>query len=175
MQQFLVWVIALFLLVQGCTQAYPERPMNSASDSSPPQSKTIQVASPSSAATEFSLRAQQWQYRVVLLFAPSEQTPAYQQQMQEWQSAAEETRDRDLKLVEVIADGQSRADGQPIATASAEQLRSQFGVAAADCVVILIGKDGTEKRREQAPIDPAVLFRTIDAMPMRQQEMKTRQ
>jgi hypothetical protein len=174
MQQFLVWVIALFL-VQGCTQAYPERPMNSASDSSPPQFKTAQSAPSSSAPTEFSLRAQQWQHRVVLLFAPSEQTPAYQQQMRQWQSAAEGMRDRDLKLVEVIANGQSRADGQPIAAASAEQLRGQFGVAATDCIVILIGKDGGEKRREQAPVDPAVLFRTIDAMPMRQQEMKTQQ
>ncbi|MBW4517481.1 MAG: DUF4174 domain-containing protein [Timaviella obliquedivisa GSE-PSE-MK23-08B] len=41
--------------------------------------------------------------------------------------------------------------------------------------VILVGKDGTEKQRSQTPIDPATIFRTIDAMPMRQQEMRDRQ
>jgi hypothetical protein len=41
--------------------------------------------------------------------------------------------------------------------------------------VILVGKDGAEKQRSQTPIDLAMLFRTIDAMPMRQQEMRSRQ
>jgi hypothetical protein len=40
--------------------------------------------------------------------------------------------------------------------------------------VILVGKDGTEKRREQTPIELADIFNQIDAMPMRQQEMKQR-
>jgi hypothetical protein len=41
--------------------------------------------------------------------------------------------------------------------------------------VILVGKDGTEKQRSQTPIALAVLFRTIDALPMRQQALHSRQ
>ena len=39
-------------------------------------------------------------------------------------------------------------------------------------VLILIGKDGGEKMRKEQPIQAATLFSTIDAMPMRQAEMR---
>jgi hypothetical protein len=38
--------------------------------------------------------------------------------------------------------------------------------------VILVGKDGTEKRRNAAPVTARSIFDTIDAMPMRQREMR---
>jgi hypothetical protein len=38
-----------------------------------------------------------------------------------------------------------------------------------------VGKDGMEKQGSQTPIALAVLFRTIDAMPIRQREMRSRQ
>ncbi|HEY9908197.1 MAG TPA: DUF4174 domain-containing protein [Thermosynechococcaceae cyanobacterium] len=125
-------------------------------------------------AVEFNLSDYQWQHRVALIFAPSERSPAYQQQMQAWQAEAEGMQDRDLKVVEILV-GESRADRQIITAASANRLRQQFGVTTEDFAVILVGKDGTEKQRSQAPVDPTVLFRTIDAMPMRQQEMRSRQ
>ena len=37
--------------------------------------------------------------------------------------------------------------------------------------VILVGKDGTEKRRWRGLVDPQDIFDAIDAMPMRQREM----
>lgn len=58
---------------------------------------------------------------------------------------------------------------------SAERLRQQFGITTEDFAVILVGKDGTEKQRSQTLIDPATIFSAIDAMPMRQQEMRDRQ
>ncbi|MBV8886427.1 MAG: DUF4174 domain-containing protein [Chroococcidiopsidaceae cyanobacterium CP_BM_RX_35] len=140
------------------------------------QPETLSIAStPERSEVGFNLSQHQWHHRVVLIFAPSERSPAYQQQMQQWQAYPEGIRERDLKLVEVLVTGESRADGQPITPASAERLRQQFGITPEDFTVILVGKDGTEKQRERVPVDPTVLFRTIDAMPMRQQEMRSRQ
>ncbi|MBV9387313.1 MAG: DUF4174 domain-containing protein [Chroococcidiopsidaceae cyanobacterium CP_BM_ER_R8_30] len=117
----------------------------------------------------------QWQNRIVLIFAPSERSPAYQQQIQTWQADKAGIRDRDLKLMEVLGTGESRVDGQALTPASAEALRRQFGVTPEEFTVILVGKDGTEKQRSRTPVALASLFRTIDAMPMRQQEMRSQQ
>ncbi|MBI4780719.1 MAG: DUF4174 domain-containing protein [Oscillatoriophycideae cyanobacterium NC_groundwater_1537_Pr4_S-0.65um_50_18] len=119
----------------------------------------------------FNLSDEQWQHRILLVFAPSEQSPPYQQQQQAWQSRSEGMQERDLKLLEVLATGASRVDGQPISAASADRLRDQFGLAPEDFAVILVGKDGTEKQRFSQPVDLSDIFSTIDAMPMRQQEM----
>ncbi len=42
------------------------------------------------------------------------------------------------------------------------------------CIILLV-KDGTQKRRDEFPVEPAVIFAQIDAMPMRQQEMRSKQ
>lgn len=177
MQQLFMVVVFLSLL-QACSSSQPQGfvkdlPQPSAHSSQP---ETLNVASTSdSMETEFNLNDYQWQHRIVLIFAPSERSPVYQQQMQAWQTASAGIRDRDLKLVEVLGTGESRAEGQIITATSANRLRQQFGIAPEDFVVILVGKDGTEKQREQAPIAPAMLFHTLDAMPMRQQERRSRQ
>lgn len=95
--------------------------------------------------------------------------------MQVWQADVAGTDDRDLKLVQILGTGESQVDGRSLNSASAERLRQQFGFTPEAFAVILVGKDGTEKQRSQTPIDLAMLFHTIDAMPMRQQEMRSRQ
>jgi hypothetical protein len=42
----------------------------------------------------------------------------------------------------------------------------------AQFTVVLIGKDGSEKFRSHEPVGPAQLFALIDAMPMRQAELR---
>lgn len=177
MQPLLVLVLLLPLL-QSCTDAQPSNPMSQIPESSLPSSppETLSVAAtPDRPEVSFNLSDHQWKHRIVLLFAPSERSPAYQQQIQQWNAHQEDIRDRDLKLVEVLGAGESRADRQLITPASAARLRQQFGVPLESFAVILIGKDGTEKQRDQSPVDPTALFRTIDAMPMRQQERRSQQ
>lgn len=174
----LLSVLVVFLsLLQACSSSgYPSLMSDSPKPiANSPQPETVSVAStPDREEVEFNLSDRRWQHRIVLIFAPSEREPAYQQQMQQWKAHSEGIHDRDLKLVEVLGIGESRVDGQPIAPLSADRLRQQFGVTPEEFAVVLVGKDGTEKQREQAPVDPTVLFRTIDAMPMRQQEMRSR-
>ncbi len=134
-------------------------------------SKISGLASSTSPEVVFDLSDQQWQHRVLLVFAPSEQALVYQQQQQAWKARTEAIKERDLKLVEVLGDVASRVDGYPMSAISADRLRNQFRVAPEAFAVILIGKDGTEKQRFSQPVDLSAVFSTIDAMPMRQQEM----
>ncbi|MDI1249127.1 MAG: DUF4174 domain-containing protein [Lacunisphaera sp.] len=52
-------------------------------------------------------------------------------------------------------------------------IETRFGPAAFS--VVLIGKDGGEKLRQTTPLAPADLFALVDAMPMRQAEIRERQ
>lgn len=166
-------VLVFLSLLQACTYYLSPSTMPAPSFNSL-QSEAFRVAAvpAPSPAVEFDLSNYQWRHRVALIFAPSERSPTYQQQMQAWQANTAGTLDRHLKLVEVLG-RVGRADGQFITPASVERLRQRFGVTTEDFAVILVGKDGTEKQRNQAPINPIMLFRVIDAMPMRQQEMRS--
>ena len=55
---------------------------------------------------------------------------------------------------------------------SADLLRGQFGIHPGQFCIFLIGKDGEEKRRWESMVGFGVIFSVIDAMPMRQREMK---
>lgn len=176
--QTLTGLVVLLSLLQGCAS----QPFIAMSDSpNPSHSQSLETASVAAAnpsrsqGVEFKLSDYQWQNRILLVFAPSTDSSQYRQQMQTWQADAAGTDDRDLKLVQILGTGESQVDRRSLSSASAERLRQQFGILPEEFAVILVGKDGTEKQRSQAPIDLAMLFRTIDAMPMRQQEMRSRQ
>lgn len=173
MQRLLVPGSILFLL-SACLNSQVTPMSNDSFDTSGlvAASEPTSIVVSTQAEITFNLRDQQWQHRVLLVFAPSEQSPVYQQQRQAWQSRTEAMEERDLKLVEVLAIADSRVDGQLISSASADRLRDQFRIAPEAFAVILIGKDGTEKQRFSQPVDLSRIFSTIDAMPMRQQEMR---
>ncbi len=55
-----------------------------------------------------------------------------------------------------------------------ESLFKKYKASAQGFTFILFGKDGGEKMRSHEPVSLEKLYRTIDAMPMRQEEMKQR-
>ena len=175
--QSLAFLTILPFLLQGCVYSQfltfmsdsPNSP-----DSGLSKATSVDSTSGHLQRVEFKLSDYQWQHRIVLIFAPSERIPGYQQQVQLWQADRAGVNERDLKLVEVLGTGEGRVDGQSISSASVTRLRQEFGVPVEEFAVILVGKDGTEKQRSQTPINLGTLFRTIDAMPMRQQEMRAR-
>ncbi len=170
--QSLTRLVVLLSLLQGCTYSQSFIAIND----SPKSSEVSHVAAnpDHSQEIEFKLSEYQWQHRILLVFAPSADSSSYRQQMQVWQTDAAGTGDRNLKLVQILGTGESQVDGRALSSASVDRLRQQFGITPEKFAVILVGKDGTEKQRSQTPIDLAMLFRTIDAMPMRQQEMRSR-
>ncbi|MBW4662239.1 MAG: DUF4174 domain-containing protein [Drouetiella hepatica Uher 2000/2452] len=172
--QRLVAIGSVLLLSSACSNPQTIPMSNDFLNTSVPLAASVinSVATSTQPDVTFNLSDEQWQHRILLIFAPSEQSPLYQKQQQAWQSRSEGMQERDLKLVEVLATGASQVNGQPMSAASADRLRDQFGVAPQDFAVILVGKDGTEKQRFSQPVDLSDIFSTIDAMPMRQQEMR---
>jgi hypothetical protein len=121
-----------------------------------------------------SLDSYQWKNRLLLIFAPSENSAAYQQQRQLLQGQQAGLNERDLLIFELLAQGTSHVNGQNIDAEEVAKIRDYFKVSAKDFRVVLVGKDGTAKQYDKSPVSPTAIFTTIDAMPMRRQEMNLR-
>ncbi|WBA40270.1 DUF4174 domain-containing protein [Hymenobacter canadensis] len=110
------------------------------------------------------VKASRWQQRVLLLYAPTATDPALLRQQKLLRTVAPELEARQLIVRELL--------GSALPAADARYLTQQLGMAPGGFAVVLIGKDGGVKKRATQPLTPASLFATIDAMPMRQQEMR---
>ena len=120
------------------------------------------------------LSALREQSRPLLIFAPKPDDPQLEIQLRTLNEHAAEAHDRNLVPVGLPYQSPSPTDVQFSSTES-QDLRRRFGIAPGDFVVILIGKDGGEKLRSQKPLSMNHLSETIDAMPMRQDEVRAKQ
>jgi hypothetical protein len=122
-------------------------------------------------------------YRPVIVFAPSPIEP-FIQQVRILVHGRHEARERDIVLVLLPLNEWDGSWSQGLDNpgelrvgemSAAEQaaVRRRFHVHPNDFTVILIGKDGGEKLRSHQPLSLDTLRSTIDAMPMRQDEMKS--
>ena len=111
-------------------------------------------------AADVDLDAFRWIKRPVVVFADSPADPAYVQQMQLLTRELDAVKDRDIIII---------TDTDPAAqTALRTKLRPR------GFMLALIGKDGQVKLRKPLPWSVRELSRTIDKMPMRQQEIRDR-
>jgi len=132
------------------------------------------------AAAQQTLSALVGRNRVLLIFAPTALDGRFGQQLDALDHHVAELRERDLVVIPLIEQpGPANRSTvlrtlQPPLVRADEQItfRRRFNIAPSDFVVILVGKDGTEKIRSHAPLSAARLNRTIDAMPGRQDEMR---
>ena len=113
----------------------------------------------------------QWQNRLLFVFAPSPEHEEVRAQQQLFEGQEAELEDRDL-LVAYLFQEKGRIEDEMLSAEDVTTLRERYGVGEDDFIVLLIGKDGTAKERLEEPMQPADLFETIDAMPMRQREMR---
>jgi len=109
--------------------------------------------------------------RVLVLFSPSESDASFQLQKQGLASSAQGVLERDLMVLEIVEQGQSRAGNHLLSEKSVQDIRKRLGVVGGSFQVLLIGKDGGVKLRSSEPVSMKDLFGLIDSMPMRQQEM----
>ena len=123
---------------------------------------------------DFDLDAYQWKNRIILIFAPSSDSDAYKQQVQEFEGQEDGILDRDLIIFQIFKRGGSHSGNASISEHQANQLRHKFGVKEGKFMIILIGKDGGVKLRSNGPVVAPELFSLIDGMPMRQEEMRTK-
>jgi len=135
------------------------------------------MAQPASDSVDFRLQAHQWEHRLLLVFGPSAaDSLAEQEEHLEGHDAG--FADRDLLLLTIRGEeaGTLRKgpnmDPRQLTPAAVGRLYDRFDVPADAFRVVLVGKDGTEKRRDAGPVTARSVFDTIDAMPMRQREMR---
>jgi hypothetical protein len=121
---------------------------------------------------DFDLRAYQWKNRLLLIFAPSMESESYKEQAEMLRGHTEGILDRDLIVAEVFETETSRSGETILSFDSALRLREKLSVQPGRFQVLLIGKDGTIKLRSGQPVSISELFSLIDAMPMRQEEMR---
>lgn len=127
---------------------------------------------------DFRLDAHRWEHRLLFVFAPSADAEALTTQEKQFEGMGPGFRDRDLLLLTITGPGTGtlrRAPGEEeraLTEAAVGRLYDHFGVPTDAFRVVLVGKDGTEKRRDAEPVSPRSIFDTIDAMPMRQREMR---
>jgi len=102
----------------------------------------------------------QWQLRAVVVFGENENDPLFMEQMDLITSRIDELAERDVIVI---------ADADP---SELNDLRRKLRPRA--FMLVLIGKDGTVALRKPAPWDVRELSRSIDKMPLRQQEISNR-
>jgi hypothetical protein len=127
---------------------------------------------------DFRLDAHQWEHRLLFVFVPEEASDQLDAQEEAFDGTDAGFRDRDLLLITLTqaSDGTVRdapgAGARPLSDAAVQRLYDRFNVPGDAFRVVLVGKDGTEKRRDAEPVATRSIFDTIDAMPMRQREMR---
>lgn len=109
--------------------------------------------------------------RPLLIFAPKPDDPRLEIQMRTLAEHAAEARDRDIVGIALPFNNPGNGMAE-LSSSGAEDARRRFHVQPSDFVVILLGKDGGSKLRSTKPLSMEKLGDTIDAMPMRQEEMK---
>ena len=111
-------------------------------------------------AADIELDAFRWIARPVVVFGESPFDPQFQQQMDLLTARPEALAERDVILI-VDTDPEAQTDVR-------RRLRPRAFMLA------LIGKDGQIELRKPAPWDVRELSRSIDKMPLRQQEIRDR-
>lgn len=95
--------------------------------------------------------------RKLLIFGSDAQEQLVQEQLSILNKETIGLQDRAIKIVLIKKD---------------DLLHKKYAVKEGIFMVVLIGKDGSEKFRTETLLLPQKLFALIDAMPMRQSEMK---
>ena len=96
-------------------------------------------------------------YRQVLIFGKSQHPALVEQQLKLLNKDSNALKERDIKIIVVEKES---------------KLWKQYKIQSSDFTVLLIGKDGFEKHRTLQLLQTNELFGMIDAMPMRQSEMR---
>lgn len=99
-----------------------------------------------------------WKKRPVVVFADSENDPAYIEQLELLRAREDELRERDVIVL---------TDTDPAARNAIRLKLRPRGF-----MLTLIGKDGGVKLRKPFPWDVREITRSIDKMPMRQREIR---
>ncbi len=116
----------------------------------------------------------QWENRVLLIFAPDSDDATLAEQTANLSGMGAGLSARDLVVWRLVSEEAAAVNGEVDTGLSSQPFYEYFSVKNAEFTVILLGKDGTTKLRQTQPVTSHRLFSLIDAMPMRQREIRER-
>jgi hypothetical protein len=105
-----------------------------------------------------------WENRLLLVFAPDDNNSNFVEQLDVIGKNAQGIKERDLVVWELAPTGKHAGQRK--------ELLVKFDVEESVYTLILLGKDGLEKYRSNKPVSMEEIFKVIDQMPMRRQEMR---
>jgi len=123
-------------------------------------------------ALSMDLRQFQWKNRLLFLFAPQSSDRFFSDLRNEIMVKKNEVEDRDLVVFEILEYGPSFINGVSLDAQTAAALQEKFDAPLGSFTVILVGKDGGVKLKRQTGTRLNDIFALIDAMPMRQEEIR---
>lgn len=115
-----------------------------------------------------------WKNRVIISFISESGYSEAHQLSKNRDLALNGWNDRDLVLIELGPNNIVMINGLSHNNMNTENLKNYFSADKYDYLAILVGKDGNEKLRSQKAITNEAIFKLIDTMPMRKQEMKNK-
>ncbi len=96
--------------------------------------------------------------RALLVFTPSAEDERYVEQKRGLEARQADLQDRDMSVFYLLL-------------SNSAPLYEYFGVSENSFTIVLVGKDGTEKKRHDRPVRPEDLYSIVDQMPMRRREI----
>jgi hypothetical protein len=123
-------------------------------------------------AASMDLNQFKWKNRLLFIFSPQSSDSLFMDLQSEISTQSSEIIDRDLIVFKIFENGLSFMNTTEIHSDLAQNIRKQFTVSPGLFTVILVGKDGGVKLRRNAQVNLKDIFALIDAMPMRQEEMR---
>ncbi|MGB3588907.1 MAG: DUF4174 domain-containing protein [Tunicatimonas sp.] len=118
------------------------------------------------------LNQYRWKKRILLLFTDTEESVIYKEQLQAFKKEKSGLNDRDLLIFKVLPQMVINPKGEVFGKEVALELRQKYETKSAKYTVVLIGKDGGQKLKQNSLLSTEKLFGTIDQMPMRRREMR---
>lgn len=132
------------------------------------------VVRPSNTLATPSLASYLWKKRILLIFANAASSPALRLHWKKRSRLQREIKDRDLQMYLLFKSGKGFFGKQRLARSWVLRMQARWNRPSRERLVLL-GKDGTLKKNRLLPVDWKQIFRWIDAMPMRQEEILQKQ
>lgn len=130
------------------------------------------LASQHASAMDVEIERFQWKKRLLLIFSPERADPLFNSLANEIASRRVDVEDRDLVIFEILESGVSKMNSSELEPQKAASFRERFEIPQNTFTVILLGKDGGIKLKRNDKVRLEEMFRLIDSMPMRQDEMR---
>ncbi|WP_290699730.1 DUF4174 domain-containing protein [Lacinutrix sp.] len=119
------------------------------------------------------LKKQQWKHRLLLVLSLDEDNKDYKTQLNYLENSVEDIEERQLVIYKILPNKhQSTLNKNEDNWTEGNQLYQKHMNSKSTFKVVLIGLDGSIKKTRKTPINTEVLFNIIDAMPMRQSEIR---